>query len=207
MVSGEEIPRFAGEIHRNASRLLAMINDIIRLSELDTMEADAMVFTQVPLYEMAEACVEMLRVSAGNHQVTLSMKGIPCSILGNREMVEEILYNLCDNGIRYNVPGGKVLVTVEPEGERVCLVVEDTGIGIPKEHQERVFERFYRVDKSRSKATGGTGLGLAIVKHIAALHHGELILESAEGEGTRITLWLDRFEEETVLAENGRERR
>lgn len=194
MVSGEEIPRFAGEIHRNASRLLAMINDIIRLSELDTMEADAMVFTQVPLYEMAEACVEMLRVSAGNHQVTLSMKGIPCSILGNREMVEEIVYNLCDNGIRYNVPGGKVLVTVEPEGERVCLVVEDTGIGIPKEYQERVFERFYRVDKSRSKATGGTGLGLAIVKHMAAQHHAELLLQSEPGRGTRITILFERAE-------------
>ena len=111
-----------------------------------------------------------------------------------REMVEEIVYNLCDNGIRYNVPGGKVLVTVEPEGERVCLVVEDTGIGIPKEYQERVFERFYRVDKSRSKATGGTGLGLAIVKHMAAQHHAELLLQSEPGRGTRITILFERAE-------------
>ena len=174
------------------SRLLAMINDIIRLSELDVMEADAMVFTQVPLYQMAKACVEMLQVSAGKHQVTLSIRGVPCSILGNREMVEEVLYNLCDNGIRYNAAGGNVAVIVEPEGDKVRLTVEDTGIGIPKAYQERVFERFYRVDKSRSKATGGTGLGLAIVKHIAAQHHAELLLQSEPGCGTRISILFDR---------------
>lgn len=192
MASQEDVPRFAGEIHRNASRLLAMINDIIRLSELDVMEADAMVFTQVPLYQMAKACVEMLQVSAGKHQVTLSIRGVPCSILGNREMVEEVLYNLCDNGIRYNAAGGNVAVIVEPEGDKVRLTVEDTGIGIPKAYQERVFERFYRVDKSRSKATGGTGLGLAIVKHIAAQHHAELLLQSEPGCGTRISILFDR---------------
>lgn len=192
MASEEDVMRFAGEIHRNASRLLAMINDIIRLSELDVMEADTMVFTQVPLYQMAEACVEMLKVSAGKHQVSLFMKGEPCSILGNREMVEEVLYNLCDNGIRYNVAGGSVTVTVGPEGDRVRLTVEDTGIGIPAEYQERVFERFYRVDKSRSKATGGTGLGLAIVKHIAAQHRAQLLLQSEPGRGTRITILFDR---------------
>ena len=192
MASGEDVPRFAGEIHRNASRLLAMINDIILLSELDVMERDAMAFSQVPLYEMAEACVEMLKISAGKHQVTLSMRGIPCSIMGNREMVEEVLYNLCDNGIRYNIAGGSVLVTVEPEGKQARLTVEDTGIGIPKEHQERVFERFYRVDKSRSKATGGTGLGLAIVKHIAAQHQAELLLQSEPGCGTKISILFQR---------------
>lgn len=184
-----------------------MIDDIIRLSELDVMEEEAFVLEKVPLYQLAKISVDMLQIHAKRHQVELYVYGSPCSVRGDKEMMEEVLYNLCDNGIRYNREGGRVTVTVEPAGDKVCLRVEDTGIGIPKEHQERVFERFYRVDKSRSKATGGTGLGLAIVKHIAALHHGELILESAEGEGTRITLWLDRFEEETVLAENGRERR
>ena len=207
MAPGEEIQRFGAEIHRSASRLLRMIDDIIRLSELDVMEEEAFVLEKVPLYQLAKISVDMLQFHAKRHQVELYVYGSPCSVRGDKEMMEEVLYNLCDNGIRYNREGGRVTVTVEPAGDKVCLRVEDTGIGIPKEHQERVFERFYRVDKSRSKATGGTGLGLAIVKHIAALHHGELILESAEGEGTRITLWLDRFEEETVLAENGRERR
>lgn len=204
MASWQDVPRFAGEIHRNASRLLAMINDIILLSELDVMERDAMVFTQVPLYQMAEACVEMLKISAGKHQVTLSIRGTPCSIMGNREMVEEILYNLCDNGIRYNVAGGSVLVTVEPEGNQVRLTVEDTGIGISEEHHQRVFERFYRVDKSRSKATGGTGLGLAIVKHIAAQHHAELVLQSEPGRGTKIAILFKRADLPDKAGETGR---
>lgn len=199
MARKEDIRRFGGEIHRSAARLLRMINDIIRLSELDVMETDSLVMERVPLYQMAEISVDMLQVSAGKHQVTLSVCGVPCSIRANKEMIEEILYNLCDNGIRYNKKGGSVIVTVKPEGEKVCLCVEDTGIGIAPEHQERVFERFYRVDKSRSKATGGTGLGLAIVKHIAAWHQAELILESREGEGTKITLWFDRCGEETGL--------
>ena len=137
----------------------------------------------------------MLRINGEKHGVKLFLHGAPCIIRGNKEMVEEVLYNLCDNAIRYNREGGSVFVTAEPKGDRVRLCVEDTGIGIPEEHIERVFERFYRVDRSRSKATGGTGLGLAIVKHIAARHHAELILESREGEGTRITLWFDRGDE------------
>ncbi len=192
MAKKEDVRRFAGEIHRSAVRLLRMINDIIRLSELDVMEAESLVFEQIPLYEMAKISVEMLKISAEKNKVTLSVHGEPCRILGNKEMIEEILYNLCDNAIRYNKEGGSVSVMVEPVGDKVRLCVEDTGIGIPPGHQERVFERFYRVDKSRSKATGGTGLGLAIVKHMAAQHHAELILESREGEGTRITLWFDQ---------------
>lgn len=195
MAPDEEIRRFGAEIRRSAGRLLRMIDDIIRLSELDVMESGACVLERVPLYELARVSVDMLQIHANRHQVELVMHGSPCSIRGDREMMEEVLYNLCDNGIRYNREGGSVQVTVEPKGDKVCLRVEDTGIGIPKEYQERVFERFYRVDKSRSKATGGTGLGLAIVKHMVSLHQGELILESTEGEGTRITLWLDRWEE------------
>lgn len=199
MVLEKEIPRFAGEIHRSATRLLHMINDIIRLSELDTMETTSMVFDAVPLYQLAENCVDMLQVSAEKHQVTLSLRGKPCSIAGNKEMVEETLYNLCDNAIRYNNAGGSVVVTVEPNGEKVRLRVKDTGIGIPKEHQERVFERFYRVDKSRSKATGGTGLGLAIVKHIVAQHKAELTMESEPGKGTEITILFENAENSAMM--------
>lgn len=188
MVDPKNISRFAGEIHRSATRLLLMINDIIRLSELDVMETASMDVDRVPLYQMAENCVSMLEVSAKKHQVTLQIKGSPCCITGNKEMVEETLYNLCDNAIRYNNAGGSVTVTAEPLGDKVRLCVEDTGIGISKEHQERIFERFYRVDKSRSKATGGTGLGLAIVKHIVAQHNAELSLESEKGKGTKITV-------------------
>ena len=192
MASAQDVPRFAGEIHRSANRLLSMINDIIRLSELDVMETEDMVFERVPLYVLAESCVDMLQLKAEKHNVTLELKGTPCHMAGNREMVEEILYNLCDNAIRYNNPGGSVTVTVVPKGEKVMLQVADTGIGISKEHQQRVFERFYRVDKSRSKATGGTGLGLAIVKHMVAQHHAELTLESEEGKGTTITILFEK---------------
>ena len=195
MAREEDVGRFGGEIHRSAVRLLRMIDDIIRLSELDVMETESPILERVPLYELAEVSVDMLRINGEKHGVKLFLHGAPCIIRGNKEMVEEVLYNLCDNAIRYNREGGSVFVTAEPKGDRVRLCVEDTGIGIPEEHIERVFERFYRVDRSRSKATGGTGLGLAIVKHIAARHHAELILESREGEGTRITLWFDRGDE------------
>ena len=195
MAREEDVGRFGGEIHRSAVRLLRMIDDIIRLSELDVMETESPILERVPLYELAEVSVDMLRINGEKHGVKLFLHGAPCIIRGNKEMVEEVLYNLCDNAIRYNREGGSVFVTAEPKGDRVRLCVEDTGIGIPEKHIKRVFERFYRVDRSRSKATGGTGLGLAIVKHIAARHHAELILESREGEGTRITLWFDRGDE------------
>lgn len=199
MVSAGDIPRFAGEIHRSSVRLLNMINDIIKLSELDVMEQDSLTFDRVPLYQLAENCVNMLQVNAEKHQVTICLQGTPCSIAGNREMVEETLYNLCDNAIRYNNVGGTVTVTVEPLGDKVRLCVEDTGIGISKVHQERIFERFYRVDKSRSKATGGTGLGLAIVKHIVAQHDAQLTLESEEGKGTKITILFENAENSAML--------
>lgn len=199
MVSADNIPRFAGEIHKSANRLLLMINDIIRLSELDAMETTSLSFDRIPLYQLAENCVNMMQVNAEKHRVTLKLKGVPCFIHGNREMVEETLYNLCDNAIRYNNEGGSVAVTAEPLGNQVILSVEDTGIGIPKEHQDRVFERFYRVDKSRSKATGGTGLGLAIVKHIVAQHGAELKLESEAGKGTKITILFDNGDNSDTL--------
>lgn len=185
MAPAADVTRFAQGIHKSANRLLTLINDIIRLSELDSSEQEE-AFERLNLYEMAETCVEMLRMSAEKHNVKMSMAGEPCAIAGNKQMIEELLYNLCDNAIRYNNENGAVDVRVEKCGEDVVLTVKDTGIGIPKEHQERIFERFYRVDKSRSKTTGGTGLGLAIVKHIVAMHEAELLLESDVGAGTEI---------------------
>ena len=176
-----------------------MINDIIKLSELDATENSTRPMDSVPLYVLAENCVDMLQLHAEKHQVTLDMEGEPCNILGNKEMIEETLYNLCDNAIRYNNPGGTVHVTVLPQGDKVLLKVADTGIGIPKEHQKRIFERFYRGDKSRSKATGGTGLGLAIVKHIVTQHGAELNLESEPGKGTTITILFENAEKSVTM--------
>lgn len=187
MASSEDVTRFARGIHSSSNRLLTLINDIIRLSELDGAEEET-VFEHLNLYQLADTCVEMLTMNAEKHNVTISMTGTDCYINGNKQMIEEVLYNLCDNAIRYNNAGGKVEVEVSPRDEKTVLVVRDTGIGIPKEHQESIFERFYRVDKSRSKSTGGTGLGLAIVKHIVAKHNASIELVSEVGEGTTITV-------------------
>lgn len=185
--SEEEIRRFAKEIHKNAGRLLTLINDVIRLSELDA-ENDEELLEPVNLKEIAETCVNMLQVNAEKHHVTLSFEGENTVIMATRQMAEEVLYNLCDNAIRYNKEGGKVHVMVKDRLDTAVLIVKDTGIGIPKEHHERIFERFYRVDKSRSKSTGGTGLGLAIVKHILLKLNATLHLESEEGNGTEVNV-------------------
>mgnify|MGYP000752700635 CR=1 FL=1 len=185
MASEQDTVRFAHGIHNSANRLLTLINDIIRLSELDGTEEEADT-ELLNLHEMAQNCVEMLKMSAEKHKVTIALNGTECYVTANRQMMEELLYNLCDNAIRYNNPGGSVDVQTYAREGHTYLVVKDTGIGISKEHQERIFERFYRVDKSRSKSTGGTGLGLAIVKHIIAKSHAELELESEPGKGTTI---------------------
>ena len=187
MTGEEDTIRFSKEIHRNANRLLRLINDILQLSELDTMGTQIET-ESLNLYGMASTCVEMLKINAEPLGVTLSVAGETAWIEGNRTMIEELLYNLCSNAIRYNKPQGKVEVSVFKNEEGVCLTVADTGIGIPEKHQEHIFERFYRVDKSRSKERGGTGLGLAIVKHIVAEHHAKLSLESKEGVGTKISI-------------------
>lgn len=187
IVQGEEVKRFSGEIRKNACRLLALINDIIRLSQLDGMEQEKG-FEMLDLSEIAGFCVENLRITAQRHGVSLKLQADKTVIRGNRELMVELITNLCDNAIRYNSWDGWVLVTVKEEEGTAVLEVKDNGIGIPKEHQDRVFERFYRVDKSRSKQTGGTGLGLAIVKHIVALHDAALELESEPGRGTRIRI-------------------
>lgn len=185
LVDGENITNFAKAIHQNADRLLTLINDIIRLSELDAIP-QAPEFEELDIYKIAQNCVQLLEVNAKNHNVRILLNGSSQMVYANRQMLEELIYNLCDNAIRYNKPDGSVEVYVYQSKRGVVLVVKDTGIGIPCEYQERIFERFYRVDKSRSKETGGTGLGLAIVKHIAAVHEAVLELVSEPGVGTQI---------------------
>lgn len=183
MVDAEQETHFAAQIRKNADRLVTLINDIIRLSELDGHEQTN--FEQIDLYEIAENCVELLKVSASQRSIRLNLRGDSCTIRGNKSMIRELIDNLVQNAIRYNNDGGVVNVFVVQD-ERPLLIVSDSGIGIPKDQQERVFERFYRVDKSRSKRTGGTGLGLAIVKHIVELHDAEIFLDSEVGRGTII---------------------
>lgn len=183
----EQNVQFAGEIRKNSNRLLTLINDIIRLSELDHTEIGTD-FEIVDLYELAKECAQNIEVNAKHRGVHFFLDGEKCCVNGNRHMLYELMENLCENGIRYNNEGGYVRLRVSMENGRAVLKVEDNGIGIPDKHKERVFERFYRVDKSRSKATGGTGLGLAIVKHIVAIHSAEIKLESEVGQGTTVQI-------------------
>ena len=191
MATGDQVARFAGEIHQSANRLLTLINDIIRLSQLDGPMHDTTV-EPVDLAQIAASTVRQLALNAHRMGVTLELDTRPAVISADRQMMEELLFNLCDNAIRYNVTGGSVRVEVRPLRDKVIVCVQDTGIGISEEHQKHVFERFYRVDKSRSKATGGTGLGLAIVKHIAVRHEAEIEIDSALGRGTAITVTFPR---------------
>ena len=182
MVKAEDTPRFVGHIRKEASRLVNLIEDIIRLSQLD--EGVELPTETVDILALAEDVKEILTPSAAEKNITIDVTGNGFSIQGVRRMLQEIIYNLCDNAIKYNVPGGSIVIHVENNR----LVVSDTGIGIPAEHKDRIFERFYRVDKSHSKASGGTGLGLSIVKHAVAYHNAEISLESAPGKGTTITV-------------------
>ena len=181
MASKKEGRHFAGQIYENAQRLLSLINDTLQLSELDDPSEEKFSFETLDLYELAAGCMDMMKPVADRHGVSLSLKGSPLFIQADRGLLEELLYNLCDNAIRYNKEGGHVWITVSGQ-----LIVQDDGIGIPVKHQKNVFQRFYRVDKSRSRKTGGTGLGLAIVKHIAEVHNASISLESDEGIGTVI---------------------
>ena len=182
MVRQEDTSRFVGHIRKEAARLVNLIEDIIRLSQLD--EGVHLPAEQVDMLSLAEDVKEILTPSAAEKQVAITVSGSGFTVMGVRRMLHEIVYNLCDNAINYNVPGGSV--TIHVENNR--LIVRDTGIGIPPEHMDRIFERFYRVDKSHSKASGGTGLGLSIVKHAAAYHKAEIQLESTPGKGTTITI-------------------
>ncbi len=191
-MAGEgDVIRFAGEIHHSANRLLSLINDILRLSELDSGEFK-ITYEDVDLYEVAQDCIYMLDLHAKEHGVQISLKGEHAKVQVNKSMVEEMIYNLCDNAIRYNQDGGNVWVVVESDHQEISVLVSDDGIGISEENQKRIFERFYRVDKSRSKKTGGTGLGLAIVKHIVEQHGARLELTSAEKIGTTIKIIFEK---------------
>jgi len=182
MVKQEDAPRFVSHIRKEAARLVALIEDIIRLSQLD--EGIALPTEPVDLLALAEEVTSILETSAAEKQVSVSVTGTHFTLQGVRRMLHEIVYNLLDNAIKYNVPGGSVTVCVETNR----LTVRDTGIGIPVEHHSRIYERFYRVDKSHSKASGGTGLGLSIVKHAAAYHNASISLDSTPGKGTTITI-------------------
>ena len=184
MVRPDDLPRFVGHIHAEAARLVTLIDDIIRLSQLD--EGDAMPTEPVDLLAVSQEAAENLHDAAAARDVTVSVTGQPSVIPGVRRLLYEVVYNLCDNAIKYNRDGGRVDVTVAADAGGSSITVADTGIGIAPEHQSRVFERFYRVDKSHSKASGGTGLGLSIVKHAVQYHHGRIELESTPGTGTTI---------------------
>ncbi len=184
MVRPDDLPRFVGHIHAEAARLVTLIDDIIRLSQLD--EGDAMPTEPVDLLAVSQEAAENLHDAAAARDVTVSVTGQPSVIPGVRRLLYEVVYNLCDNAIKYNRDGGRVDITVAHDADGSSVTVADTGIGIAPEHQSRVFERFYRVDKSHSKASGGTGLGLSIVKHAVQYHHGRIELESTPGTGTTI---------------------
>ena len=184
MVKPEDLPRFVGHIHAEVARLVTLIDDIIRLSQLD--EGDAMPTEPVDLLAVSQEAAENLHDVAAARDVMVSVTGQPAVLPGVRRLIYEIVYNLCDNAIKYNRDGGRVDVTVAADAGGSSITVADTGIGIAPEHQGRVFERFYRVDKSHSKASGGTGLGLSIVKHAVQYHHGRIELESTPGTGTTI---------------------
>lgn len=187
MVGAEKQKHFYHEIRKNADRLLALINDILRLSDLDRKDSE-LHFTEVDLYETVSECMEVLSVNAKQRNVTIELEGETSIVCGNKDMLKELVENLGQNAIRYNNPNGKVKISVGTIDGQVALTVKDNGIGIPFSEQQRIFERFYRVDKSRSKATGGTGLGLAIVKHIVEIHDAKIELESAPGAGTTISV-------------------
>ena len=187
MVQPADMGRFSGKIYKEAQRLITLVGDIIRLSQLDE-EKVQMEKSPVDLHLLASDVVKRLQDVAKKNQVTLMLTGKPTVVNGNPQILDEMIYNLCDNAIKYNKPFGEVEVNVAMIKDHPVLTVEDDGIGIPPEDQERIFERFYRVDKSRSKARGGTGLGLAIVKHAASYHGARIELESELGRGTTITV-------------------
>ena len=184
LVKQEDVPRFIGHIRSEAQRLVTLIGDIIRLSQLD--EGEPMPAEPVELLALAREAAESLQSAAAARNVTITVEGEPVELTGVRRLLYEIVFNLCDNAIKYNTDGGRVQVTVTRENETAAVTVRDTGIGIPPDQQDRVFERFYRVDKSHSKASGGTGLGLSIVKHAVQYHHGAIHLQSEVGKGTEI---------------------
>lgn len=187
LVRPEDVRGFSERIYNEASRLIVLIEDIIRLSKLDEGGGEVEK-EEVDLYALTREVCSRLAHKAEKHSVHVEVSGEPVSILGIRQVLNEMIYNICENAIKYNKPGGKVDVWVGSTLKGVKVIVTDTGIGIPEDQQERIFERFYRVDKSHSKETGGTGLGLSIVKHGAILHNASIHVDSSLGKGTRMEL-------------------
>ncbi len=190
MVKQEDVPRFVGHIRKEAQRLVTLIGDIIRLSQLD--EGDEMPRETVDLLTLSQEAAGDLKTAAAERHISITVEGESETTGGVRRLLYEVIYNLCDNAIKYNVEGGSVKVSVGERDSKAFVSVADTGIGIAPEHQGRIFERFYRVDKSHSKASGGTGLGLSIVKHAVQYHHGTVELHSEEGKGTTICILLPK---------------
>ena len=183
----QDIKPFAGTIRQQALRLVALAEDIIQLSQLDETKENDIVFEELNLKEISRVCISSLEMNTREKNISITLDAEDCIIDGNQALIEELVYNLLDNAIRYNKENGSIRVVIKRLfDESVLLSVEDTGIGIPEKYQGRIFERFFRVDKSRSKATGGTGLGLAIVKHIADVHNAEISVLSQEDKGTTI---------------------
>lgn len=186
MVKPEDMSRFVGHIRLEAQRLVTLIGDIIRLSQLD--EGGDMPRENIDLLSVASAVADDLLLSADGQGISIAVEGSPANVYGVKRLLYEIVYNLCDNAIKYNRQGGSVKISTVSEGGFSSVTVSDTGIGIAPEYQNRIFERFFRVDKSHSKSSGGTGLGLSIVKHAVQYHHGKIELTSAPGKGTSITV-------------------
>lgn len=183
-----DIKPFAATIRKQALRLVTLSEDIIQLSQLDENDEQGIVFASVDIYETARDCIEALSINAKAKGINITLDGESTFIRANPSLLEELIYNLCDNAIRYNKENGKIIIMISSDKHGCVLSVKDTGIGIEKKYQEHIFERFFRVDKSRSKATGGTGLGLAIVKHIAQIHGAQINIDSVLGTGTTITV-------------------
>lgn len=183
LVNQEDMIAFSERIYNEASRMITLIDDIIKISKLDE-ESIEVEWEEVDLLELSQEIIERLAMSAQKRNVHVELQGETAVYHGVRQMLDEMIFNLCENAIKYNVPDGTVTIQVGNVPEGIKVVVKDTGIGIPKDQQERVFERFYRVDKSHSKKTGGTGLGLSIVKHAAMYHNAQISMDSEVGKGT-----------------------
>lgn len=190
-VPEETVVDFSNSIYTEAQRLISLVTDIIKISELDERN-EHFVAEKVDLYELSKEIIQSLKMNAERKNISLNLIGEAAQITGVKQILYEMIYNLCDNAIKYNKENGVVDVIINTADDKIKLSVRDTGIGIPQSQQDRVFERFYRVDKSRSKAEGGTGLGLSIVKHGAIYHNADISLESALGKGTAITLTFNR---------------
>lgn len=186
VVAQKDVPQFAEKIHSESQRMIQLVEDIIKLSHLD--ESEELAMEPVNLYQISEEVLDSLSAKANERHINLHLLGEPAYITGNHALIHSLIYNLCDNAIIYNRDKGDVTVNVTSNKDNIVLTVQDTGVGIAKDEQERIFERFYRVDKSRSKKLGGTGLGLSIVKHAVNQHHADIKVESQLGLGTKMTV-------------------